>query len=152
MSNRSGRDWSFFIAIVLATALFGPVAEASPGTTSGTNSVVTSTAHAKSEQTCLELSTSDDSYSQAATRLVNTKFVKNWMNGLGNKRLALGNHVDKTEFVDSHCYWVISVYESDEEHMLIWNTFRLRQAGGKIYLRHPDGADISLKERLSKKM
>lgn len=99
------------------------------------------------ERDCLELNTNHASYRQAATGLVNTSFVQKWIADLGAKRLALGNNVDRTEFVAGRCYWLISIYENDDEHMLLWNAFRVGLDGKETYLLHEDGKAVSLKRQ-----
>jgi hypothetical protein len=96
------------------------------------------------KHSCLEIKANDPSYMEAVKRVTSTPMVKDWVSSLGQQeRMVLGQHIDKTEFIKGHCYWSISIYESNEHQFRLWKVFRASMNSNDIYVMGDEGSYLS---------
>lgn len=106
----------------------------------------------ETEQECLARTTDESSYAAAVNLVVNLPIVKTWIDQMGQqRRMALGKHIDKTEFVSGRCYWSLSLFESGDEQLRLWNIFRVSINGRRAYRMNADGTYVPINIPLSHK-
>jgi len=100
--------------------------------------------HSKEE--CLLLTTKDQSYVESIGNLVKQKEFLDWTDLLknNNSKMILMESLNKTEFIDKKCYWVIPVYESKSSHINLWKEFLVQVNEKEVYERIKSNRSIRL--------
>jgi len=89
---------------------------------------------------CLAITTNNSTYMRAVDKVTSMPMVKDWVASLtAERRMAIGKHLDKTELVEGHCYWSISIYESDSSQLHLWKIFRVDIKTYNIFVMNDDG-------------
>lgn len=108
-------------------------------------SVCCQTAHAVEPRTvqaqCLELTAQHPSYEVAISQLMTASEVQEKIKKLGDvgRKISHWPTFDKTVLHKGHCYWEISLYESDAEKMTSLGAYLVEVNEGKMFRLDVDG-------------